>query len=102
MLVFFIHGVATKDASYSRRLENLIKKDLNQRCIPYPIFYASFWGNTFKRTGQIWNCIHEDLKDLEKSYPTVNVRDVFRYQEFREDFVSEFFGDILTYFGSHE
>lgn len=100
MLIFFIHGVATKDASYSRRLEGLIKKDLNQRDIPLPIFYASFWGNTFKRTDKIWNCIHEDLKDLGKSYPTVDVRDVFRYQEFREDFVSDFFGDILTYFNT--
>jgi hypothetical protein len=100
VLVFFIHGVATKDAGYSKRLETLIKEDLNQRNVPFPIFYASFWGSTLKRTDQLWNWIHEDLKYLEKSYPNVDVKDVFRYQEFRQDFVSEFFGDILTYFNT--
>jgi hypothetical protein len=28
------------------------------------------------------------------------VQDIFRYQEFRQDFISEFFGDILTYFNT--
>jgi hypothetical protein len=100
VLVFFIHGVATKDAGYSRRLETLIKEDLNHRNVPLPIFYASFWGNTFKRTGQLWNYVHEDLKDLKNSHPKINVPDVFRYREFREDFISEFFGDVLTYFNT--
>lgn len=99
-LVFFIHGVATKDAGYSRKLESLIKQELIKREQLLPHFYASFWGNVLKQTGQIWNWIHQDLQDFKKSHPNVDVRDVFRYQEFRQDFISEFFGDILTYFNT--
>jgi GTPase SAR1 family protein len=97
MLVFFIHGVATKDAGYSRQLEALIKEEFIKRNQPLPHFYASFWGNILKQTGQIWNWVHQDLQDFKRNYPKVDAQDIFRYQEFRQDFISEFFGDILTY-----
>ena len=95
-LVFFIHGVATKDAGYSKKLEALIREEFNKKDKPLPHFYASFWGNILKQTGQIWNWVHEDLQDFKKIHPNVDVKDIFRYQEFRQDFISEFFGDILT------
>ncbi len=98
MLVFFIHGVATKNADYSKQLQNLLREEFLKRDCPLPHFYAGFWGNVLKQTGQIWNWIHQDLQNLKKSYPQVNPKDIFRYQEFREDFISEFFGDVLTYF----
>jgi hypothetical protein len=100
MLVFFIHGVATKDAGYSKQLETLLKEEFIKREQLLPLFYASFWGNILKQTGQIWNWVHQDLQDFKRNYPQVDVRDVFRYQEFRQDFISEFFGDILTYFNT--
>lgn len=96
----FIHAVATKDAGYSRRMEALLKEEFTQKGQPPPPFYASFWGNVLKQTGQIWNWIHQDLQDLKKNYPQVDITDVFRYQEFRHDFISEFFGDIFTYFNT--
>lgn len=99
-LVFFIHGVATKDAGYSKKLEALIREEFNKKDKPLPHFYASFWGNVLKQTGQIWNWVHQDLQDFKKIHPTVDVKDIFRYQEFRQDFISEFFGDILTYFNT--
>lgn len=99
-LVFFIHGVATKDAGYSKKLESLIREEFNKKDKPLPHFYASFWGNVLKQTGQIWNWVHQDLQDFKKIHPTVDVKDIFRYQEFRQDFISEFFGDILTYFNT--
>ena len=100
MLVFFLHGVATKDAGYSRQLEALIKEEFIKREQPLPLFYASFWGNILKQTGQMWNWVHQDLQELKRNYSQVDVQDVFRYQEFRQDFISEFFGDILTYFNT--
>ncbi|MGQ4649867.1 hypothetical protein [Lyngbya aestuarii] len=100
MLVFFIHGVATKDAGYSKKLEALLKEEFIKKDQSLPLFYASFWGNILKQTGQIWNWVHQDLQDLERNYPQVDVQDVFRYQAFRQDFISEFFGDILTYFNT--
>ncbi len=100
MLVFFIHGVATRDAGYSKSLETLIRQEFDRQDKPLPIFYASFWGNNFNQTGQLWNWIRQDLKEFQKNHPQVNVKDVFRYQEFRQEFISEFFGDILTYFNT--
>ncbi len=100
MLVFFLHGVATKNAGYSKQLEALIKEEFIKRDQPLPLFYASFWGNVLNQTGQIWNWIHQDLQDLKKTHSQVDVKDIFRYQEFRQDFISEFFGDILTYFNT--
>lgn len=100
MLVFFLHGVATKNAGYSRQLEALIKEEFIKRDQPLPLFYASFWGNILNQTGQIWNWVHQDLQDLKRTHSQVDVKDVFRYQEFRQDFISEFFGDILTYFNT--
>jgi hypothetical protein len=97
MLVFFIHGVATKDAGYSKRLQVLLKEEFDKRDEPLPHFYGSFWGAVVSNKGKLWNWIHQDLKDLKKEYPQADIRDVFRYQEFREDFISDFFGDILTY-----
>lgn len=100
MLVFFLHGVATKNAGYSKQLEALVKQEFIKREQPLPLFYASFWGNVLNQTGQIWNWIHQDLQDLKRTHSQVDVKDVFRYQEFRQDFISEFFGDILTYFNT--
>jgi hypothetical protein len=100
MLVFFIHGVATKNAGYSKQLETFLKEEFIKRNQPLPYFYASFWGNVLTQTGQIWNWVHQDLQDLKRNHPQVDVQDIFRYQEFRQDFISEFFGDILTYFNT--
>lgn len=97
MLVFFIHGVATKDAGYSKRLQFLLKEEFDKRDEPLPHCYGSFWGAVVSNKGKIWNWVHQDLRDLKKEHPQVDIRDVFRYQEFREDFISDFFGDILTY-----
>ncbi|MFM7428195.1 MAG: hypothetical protein ACKO7W_24890 [Elainella sp.] len=99
MLVFFLHGVATKNADYAKPLQHLLKQEFIQRKQPLPHFYAGFWGNVFKQTGQMWNWIHKDLEALKAGYPA-DVQDIFRYQEMREDFISQFFGDALTYFNT--
>lgn len=100
MLVFFIHGVATKDAAYSKQLQSLLKEELTRRDQPLPDYYPGFWGAVLKQTGQMWNWIHQDLQNFKRSFPQIDVKDVFRYQEFREDFISQFFGDALTYFNT--
>lgn len=100
MLVFFIHGVATKDAAYAKCLQSLLKQEFEKFDKPLPHFYGSFWGAVASDKGKLWNWIHQDLKDLKNRHPQVDVRDVFRYQEYREDFITDFFGDILTYFNT--
>lgn len=100
MLVFFLHGVATKNADYAKPLQHLLKQELLRRKQPLPHFYAGFWGNVFKQTGQMWNWIHKDLETLQSDNPQADVQEIFRYQEMREDFISQFFGDALTYFNS--
>ncbi|GAP98429.1 hypothetical protein [Leptolyngbya sp. NIES-2104] len=100
MQVFFIHGVATKDAAYSKRLQTLLKEEFSNRDKQLPYFYGSFWGTVVNEKGRLWNWVHQDLKELKKNYPHLDTKDVFRYQEFREDFISDFFGDVLTYFNT--
>jgi hypothetical protein len=100
MLVFFIHGVATKDVGYPKGLQDLLRWQFMQKNEALPHFHAGFWGAVLKQTGRMWNHVHQDLQELKKNYPQVDVRDAFRYQEFREDFISQFFGDILTYFNT--
>jgi hypothetical protein len=64
MLVFFLHGVATQNADYSKPLQNLLREEFKRRKEPLPHFYAGFWGNVLKQTGQMWNWIHKDLRTI--------------------------------------
>lgn len=100
MLVFFLHGVATKDADYSKPLQNLLREEFVDRKQSLPHFYAGFWGNVLKQTDQMWNWIHRDLQEIKTIHPKIEIQEIFRYQEMREGFISQFFGDALTYFNS--
>jgi hypothetical protein len=97
MLIFFIHGVATRDANYSKLLSDSIKKEFTHLGQKLPYFYSSFWGNVLTDFNKIWNHIDEDLTLLEKRNPGINVKDAFRYRQVREGLISEFAGDMFTY-----
>lgn len=97
MLVFFIHGVATRDVKYSNSLIEGIKKEFNQIDQKLPYFYTSFWGHVLNDFNRIWNHIDEDLNSLEKRNSDVNAKEAFRYRQFREGLISEFAGDMFTY-----
>lgn len=97
MLVFFIHGVATRDVKYSNSLIDGIKKEFSQADQKLPYFYTSFWGHILNDFNKIWNHIDKDLNDLEKRSPSINAKDAFRYRQFREGLISEFVGDMFTY-----
>ena len=97
MLVFFIHGVATRDACYSSNLQQLIKTEFSHREEKNPHFYASFWGSALTDMGKIWNGIDEDLAAVKKKYPKIASEEIFRYRTFREGLFSQFLGDFFTY-----
>ncbi|WRH64979.1 MAG: hypothetical protein RSE13_13375 [Planktothrix sp. GU0601_MAG3] len=97
MLVFFIHGVATRDAGYSSNLQKLIKTEFSHREEKNPHFYASFWGSALTDMGKIWNGIDEDLAAVKKKYPKISSEEIFRYRTFREGLFSQFLGDFFTY-----
>ena len=97
MLVFFIHGVATRDACYSSNLQQLIKTEFSHREEKNPHFYASFWGSALTDMGKIWNGIDEDLAAVKKKYPKIDREEIFRYRTFREGLFSQFLGDFFTY-----
>ena len=97
MLVFFIHGVATRDACYSSNLQQLIKTEFSHREEKNPHFYASFWGSALTDMGKIWNGIDEDLAAVKKKYPKIDSEEIFRYRTFREGLFSQFLGDFFTY-----
>jgi hypothetical protein len=61
------------------------------------LFYPSFWGDVLKDKNQIWNYIFEDLRIAKSRSPKADPNNIFRYQHFREGFLSDFVGDVMTY-----
>jgi len=53
MLIFFIHGVATRDVKYSQPLIRGIKEEISKRKDKLPYFYTSFWGHILNDFNQI-------------------------------------------------
>lgn len=102
MLIFFIHGVATRDVKYSHALIDGIKKEFYQADQRLPYFYSSFWGHVLNDFNKIWNHIDEDLSILEKKDPSASAKDSFRYRQFREGLISEFTGDMFTYMNEEQ
>lgn len=100
MLVFFIHGVATREVRYADQLKKLIRAEFANRNQPLPLFYSGFWGDILNDLDKVWNGIHQDLQKVQAQDPQANPEDIFRYQSLRRGFLSEFVGDALTYFNS--
>lgn len=100
MLVFFIHGVATRDVNYADPLKSLIKDEFIRREEPLPHFHSSFWGNVLRDVDKMWHWIEQDLQSFKKDNPEADLDEIFRYKKFREGFLSQFFGDLLTYLNS--
>lgn len=97
MLIFFIHGVAEAKVKFARPLEHLIKEDLLQRGINPPYFHSGFYADILNNKGKISNFIHQDLQLAKQENPNINPQDIFRGQEIREEFISDFVGDAFTY-----
>ncbi len=96
MLVFFIHGVATRDNTYASELTDKIREEFSKRKQPAPVFYSSLWGGVLKNTPNLWNWVQQDLNDFQKN-SKIDIADVFQYSKYREFFVSHFFNDLFTY-----
>jgi hypothetical protein len=98
MLVFFIHGVATRDVKYADPLKTAIKSEFKNLGRDLPNFCSSFWGNALNDVERMWNCIDRDLQKVKNEHPEIDLsEDCFRYRQFREGFMSEFMGDMFTY-----
>jgi hypothetical protein len=101
MLIFFIHGVGTKNANYA----NNLVKNINQNFIrteqeTEALFYSSFWGNLFNnKKSQTINFIEKDVVEAISKHkiPKWLQKDVYRYKERRFQFINEFLGDFLIY-----
>jgi hypothetical protein len=101
MLIFFIHGVGTKNTKYA---SNLIK-NINQNLISSEketevLFYSSFWGNLFNnKKSQTINLIERDVAEAISKHKISKwlQKDVYRYKERRFQFINEFLGDFLIY-----
>lgn len=98
MLVFFIHGVATRDVKYADDLKELIRQEFLKKNQLLPHFYSSFWGDVLSDVDKMWNCIYQDVELTRKNTPQIPSEEIFRYQKFRKGFLSEFIGDVFTYF----
>ncbi|MBD2203407.1 hypothetical protein H6G33_18425 [Calothrix sp. FACHB-1219] len=97
MLVFFIHGVAESKVKFAQPLKHLIKDELLQRSQELPYFHSGFYADVLNKKDKIWNCIDRDLQNQKQQNPNVNLQDIFRGQEIRREFLSDFVGDAFTY-----
>jgi len=97
MLVFFIHGVATKNSNYALGTSKKIREEVILQCGDLPTFYSGFWANILRDKSKLWNQIFSSLDDAKRRHRKTDIKNIFRYQDFREDFFSDFVGDILTY-----
>lgn len=97
MLIFFIHGVATRNVKYADSLKTAIKHNLLARDQAPPTCYSCFWGNALNDVEKMWNGIDQDLRSLQQDDPKMDINDWFRYRDLREGFLSEFVGDMFTY-----
>ncbi len=98
MLIFFIHGVATRNAKYADNLKFSLQKSLRNQLDTSIFFYSSFWGNVLRPgVDRMWNSIDKDLNRIKQKYPKSVPEDIFRYQKFRQGILSDFLGDFFTY-----
>jgi len=98
MLVFFIHGVGTRDSDYAAIIIRNIKRHFNDSS--QPLCYGSFWGNEFNnKRAQIIDFIKSDVKEAISKHDIDRWlrNDVYRYQERRFQFINDFLGDFLNY-----
>ena len=102
MLIFFIHGVATRDCEYADSLIHKLQKEVFNQTKILPYCYSSFWGDTLNDFAKVWNYVHQDLQLAKTKYPNRREDDIFSYPDFRQGFLSKFIGDFLTYFNSQK
>jgi hypothetical protein len=100
MLIYFIHGVATRDANYANKLIKLIQEECKRQNRPIPYCHAGFWGNVLKGTEKLWRDIDQELQKQKQKNSDFNPDRSFRYQNFRKEYFSYFIGDAFSYLGS--
>jgi len=101
MLIFFIHGVATRQTEYARELEKALKAEIVDRDLPSPICYPAFWGDLLGGTRRLWSILEGDLQHAKREDSNRSEDDNFlRYKDFREGLFSEFVGDFFAYFNA--
>lgn len=100
MLIYFIHGVATKDASYAKKLINLIQEECKRQNQPLPHCHAGFWGNVLMGTAKLWRDIDQELQIQKQKDGKFNPDKAFRFQNFRKEYFSYFIGDAFSYLSS--
>jgi hypothetical protein len=79
MLVFFLHGVATKDAQYAKLLQELITKHFHAQDQTAPKFHSGFWGNFAKETDVLWHGIEQELIRRQEQDTSFDKDKLFRY-----------------------
>lgn len=97
MLVYFLHGVDTRNADYSKPLQDLISQQLKKCNLSSPHFYSGFWGHILSGSSKIWHGIDEHFQKLSLQDNSFNPDIHFRYKNFRKEYFSNFIGDAFTY-----
>ncbi|ACB50287.1 hypothetical protein cce_0936 [Crocosphaera subtropica ATCC 51142] len=100
MLIYFIHGVATRNANYAKDLIKLIQERCKLLNYELPHFHAGFWGDVLKGTDKLWRDIDQELHNQKQRDSQFCPEQALRYQEFRKEYFSYFIGDTFSYLSS--
>ncbi|MGB5593896.1 MAG: hypothetical protein WBM62_07685 [Crocosphaera sp.] len=100
MLIYFIHGVATKDTSYAKDLIKLINEKCKYQNQELPHCYPGFWGDILKGTDKLWRDIDQELHNQKQQDSQFDPEQALRYQNFRKEYFSYFIGDTFSYLSS--
>ena len=104
MLVFFIHGVGTKNRYYADALITNINKGLAEiqpKTKTQIETYQSYWGHLFNnKKSQINNYLKKDFDLACEKHPQFYKylhHDIYRYKDRRKQLINDFLGDFLIY-----
>lgn len=103
MLIFFIHGVSTKNSNYANALIKNIKNisyETNTKTAQH--FCSSYWGDLFNhKKNKLIDYIDKDYFKASQQHPehksNFNYNDFYRYRLRRKELISNFLGDFLIY-----
>jgi len=104
MLVFFIHGVGTKNCFYPKTLQTNIIKGLAKikpRTKTEIQTCNGYWGHLFNnKKSQTNNYLKKDFNlvcEKHQQYYKFLYHDIYRYKDRREQLINNFLGDFLIY-----
>ena len=101
MLVWFLHGASVRHTGYADPLRSRLIEAFTQCDRAVPEFYSSYWGDALGDATETWGYVQQDLEAVKWDHPSVDLDDIFHYQQRRAQLITGFFHDIFKYLNTN-